>query len=95
MSSVEIFDGNKGNYKEDDVANPLNYYGLLKSNIENYLINSVKDLARIVTKSKTRDDEQQKKHSDMVQTMIDEYDYNAASAEEILAYAANNLWRDS
>lgn len=40
MSSVEIFDGNKGNYKEDDVANPLNYYGLLKSDIENYLINN-------------------------------------------------------
>ena len=70
-------------------------YEPLKEAIENYLINSVKDLARIVTKSKTRDDEQQKKHSYMVQTMIDEYDYNAASAEEILAYAANNLWRDS
>jgi serine protein kinase len=70
-------------------------YEPLKEAIESYLINSVKDMARIVTKSKTRDDDQQKKHSDMIQTMIDEYGYTAESAEEILAYAANNLWRDS
>ena len=30
MSSVEVFDGEKGNYKEDDEPNPLNYYGELK-----------------------------------------------------------------
>ena len=75
----------------------VNYqsYEPLKEAIEGYLINSVKDMARIVTKSKTRDDEQQKKHSGMIQTMIDEYGYTAESAEEILAYASNNLWRDS
>lgn len=70
-------------------------YEPLKEAIESYLISSVKDMARIVTKSKTRDDEQQKKYSDMVQVMIDEYGYNADSAEEILTYASNNLWRDS
>jgi len=70
-------------------------YEPLKEAIEGYLINSVKDMARIVTKSKTRDDEQQQKHSDMIETMINEYGYNADSAEEILAYASNNLWRDS
>ena len=52
-------------------------------------------MTRIVTKSKTRDEDQQKKYSDMVQTMIDDYGYNENSAEEILTYAANNLWRDS
>ena len=52
-------------------------------------------MARIVTKSKTRDDEQQKKYSEMVQVMMDEYGYNEDSAEEILTYASNNLWRDS
>jgi predicted Ser/Thr protein kinase len=31
----------------------------------------------------------------MVQTLIEEYGYNEDSAEEILRYAANNLWRDS
>ncbi len=75
----------------------VNYtsYEPLKEAIESYLITSVKDMARIVTKSKTRDDEQQKKYSEMVQTMMDEYGYNEDSAEEILAYASNNLWRDS
>jgi len=75
----------------------VNYtsYEPLKEAIESYLISSVKSMARIVTKSKTRDDEQQKKYSDMVQTMIDDYAYTADSAEEVLAYASNNLWRDS
>ena len=75
----------------------VNYasYEPLKEAIESYLISSVKSMARIVTKSKTRDDDQQKKYSDMVQTMIDDYGYTAESAEEILAYASNNLWRDS
>ena len=70
-------------------------YEPLKEAIETYLISSVKDLARIVTKSKTRDDEQKQKYSSMVQTLIDEYGYTPESAEEVLVYASNNLWRDS
>ena len=70
-------------------------YEPLKEAIEGYLISSVKDMARIVTKSKTRDDEQKVKYNDMVQTMIDEYGYNEDSASEILTYASNKLWRDS
>ena len=70
-------------------------YEPLKEAIESYLINSVKDMARIVTKSKTRDDDQKVKYNDMVKTLIEEYGYNETSAEEILTYASNNLWRDS
>ena len=70
-------------------------YEPLKEAIEAYLINSVKDMARIVTKSKSRDDDQRKKYSYMVETLIQEYGYNEDSAEEILTYASNNLWRDS
>jgi len=70
-------------------------YEPLKEAIEGYLINSVKDMARIVTKSKTRDDDQQERYKGMVQTMIDDYGYSAESAEEILTFASNNLWRDS
>lgn len=70
-------------------------YTPLKEAIESYLISSVKDIARIVTKSKSRDDDQKKKYSEMIQTLMDEYGYNNDSAEEILTYAANNLWRDS
>jgi serine protein kinase len=70
-------------------------YEPLKNAIESYLISSVRSMARIVTKSKTRDEDQQKKYSEMVETMIKEYGYTAESAEEILAFASNNLWRDS
>ena len=31
----------------------------------------------------------------MIETLVEDYDYNESSAEEILTYAANNLWRDS
>jgi serine protein kinase len=52
-------------------------------------------MARIVTKSKTRDEDQVKKYSEMVEVMINDYGYSAESAEATLAYASNNLWRDS
>lgn len=70
-------------------------YEPLKEAIEGYLIATVKDLARIVTKSKSRDNEQQKKYSDMVNTMVNDYGYTPESAEEIITFASNNLWRDS
>jgi len=70
-------------------------YEPLKEAIETYLITAVRDLARIVTKSNTRDDDQKKKYSIMVETLINEYGYTAESAEEILVFASNNLWRDS
>ena len=69
-------------------------YEPLKEAIETYLISSVKSFARIVTKSKSRDDEQQKKYSEMIETMCKEYGYTPESAEETLAYASNHLWRD-
>jgi serine protein kinase len=69
-------------------------YEPLREAIESYLIASVKDMARIVTKSKSRDSEQQKKYSEMVNTMVD-YGYTPESAEEIITFASNNLWRDS
>tara|TARA_B100000035_G_scaffold314542_1_gene331172 strand:- start:3701 stop:5632 length:1932 start_codon:yes stop_codon:yes gene_type:complete len=70
-------------------------YKPLKEAIESYLISSVKDIARIVTKSKTRDDDQQKKHSEMMRVLINDYGYNEHSAEEVITYASNNIWRDS
>ncbi len=70
-------------------------YGPLKEAIESYLITSVKDIARIVTRSKSRDEDQRKKYTDMVKTLIEDYGYNEDSAEEVLTYASNNLWRDS
>jgi serine protein kinase len=70
-------------------------YGPLREAIESKLVASVRDISRIVTKSKSRDTKQQKKFSAMVQTLIDDYGYNEDSAEEVLKFASNNLWRDS
>ena len=70
-------------------------YTPLKEAIENKLTSSVRDISRIVTKSKSRDKKQQGKYNEMVQTLIDEYGYNEASAEEVIKFASNNLWRDS
>ena len=72
-----------------------NSYGPLKEAIESYLITSVKDIARIVTRSKSRDGDQKKKYSEMMNTLMNDYSYSEDSAEEILTFAANNLWRDS
>lgn len=70
-------------------------YEPLREAIETYLINSVKSFARIVTKSKSRDEEQSKKYNEMVETLCKDYGYSPDSAEATLAYASNNLWRDS
>tara|TARA_R100001015_G_scaffold18893_2_gene13420 strand:- start:112 stop:2076 length:1965 start_codon:yes stop_codon:yes gene_type:complete len=70
-------------------------YGPLKEAIENKLLDSVRDISRIVTKSKSRDKKQQGKYNEMVKTLIDEYNYSEASANEVIKYASNNLWRDS
>jgi len=70
-------------------------YAPLKEAIESKLTSSVKQISRIVTKSKSRDRKQQGKYNEMVQTLIKEYAYNEDSAEEVIKFAANNLWRDS
>ncbi len=70
-------------------------YGPLREAIENKLVASVRDISRIVTKSKSRDNKQQKKFNAMVKTLMDDYGYNEASAEEVIKFASNNLWRDS
>jgi len=70
-------------------------YGPLKEAIENKLLTSVRDISRIVTKSKSRDKKQQGKYNEMVKTLIENYGYDENSATEIIKYASNNLWRDS
>ena len=70
-------------------------YAPLREAIENKLTSSVRQISRIVTKSKSRDRKQQGKYNEMVKTLIDEYGYNENSAEEVIKFAANNLWRDS
>jgi serine protein kinase len=110
LASIEEQIGIKGSAKNNFRADISSYmfaklrrgelidwrsYGPLREAIESKLVASVKDISRIVTKSKSRDAKQQKKYNAMVQTLMDNYGYNANSAEEVIKFASNNLWRDS
>ena len=68
-------------------------YEPLKEAIEKKLMTSVRDVSRIITKARTRDDEQQKKYNLMVEQLI-KNGYPASCIDTILKYAANNLWKD-
>lgn len=110
LQSIEEQIGIKGSAKNNFRADITSYmfaklrrgdviqwksYGPLREAIENKLVASVRDISRIVTKSKSRDVKQQKKFNAMVQTLIEDYGYNEDSAEEVIKFASNNLWRDS
>jgi serine protein kinase len=68
-------------------------YEPLKEAIEKKLTASVKELSRIITKSRVRDREQDEKYSAMVEEMKTN-GYCDHCCDIILKYAANNLWRD-
>lgn len=68
-------------------------YGPLKEAIEKKLMTSVRDLSRIVTKARTRDEEQREKYNAMVKNLL-ENDYCETCVDVVLKYAANNLWKD-
>ena len=110
LASIEEQIGIKGSSKNNFRADITSYmfaklrrgeiidwraYGPLREAIESKLVSSVKEISRIVTKSKSRDNKQQKKYNEMVATLVKDYGYNEHSAEEVIKFAANNLWRDS
>jgi serine protein kinase len=68
-------------------------YEPLREAIEKKLIASVKDLSRIITKSRVRDREQESKYSTMVEEMKAN-GYCEHCCDVVLKYAANNLWKD-
>jgi serine protein kinase len=68
-------------------------YEPLKEAIEKKLMNSVRDISRIITKARTRDDEQRQKYDAMVENLMQQ-GYNEDSIDTILKYAANHLWKD-
>ena len=68
-------------------------YEPLKEAIEKKLMASVKDLSRIITKSRVRDKEQTEKYDSMVEEMKKQ-GYCMHCCDVILKYAANNLWKD-
>ncbi len=68
-------------------------YEPLNEAIEKRLMNSVREMSRVITKARTRDEEQMTKYGDLIASLL-ERGYNEHSAEVILKYAANNLWKD-
>jgi serine protein kinase len=68
-------------------------YEPLKEAIEKKLMASVRDVSRIITKARTRDEEQSKKYDRMVEQLI-KNGYPPSCVDTILKYAANNLWKD-
>ncbi len=68
-------------------------YEPLKEAIEKKLMTSVRDISRIITKARTRDEEQTEKYSAMVQNLL-ENGYCESCVDMVLKYAANNLWKD-
>ncbi|OGO80222.1 MAG: hypothetical protein A2Y21_00345 [Clostridiales bacterium GWC2_40_7] len=70
-----------------------NSYEPLKEAIEKKLTASVKELSRIVTKAKVRDEDQSRKYNTMVEEMK-RNGYCDHCCNVILKYSANNLWKD-
>jgi len=68
-------------------------YEPLREAIEKRLMTSVRDISRIITKARTRDEEQTEKYTVMVQNLIDN-GYCPSCVDMVLKYAANNLWKD-
>lgn len=68
-------------------------YEPLKEAIEKKLMASVKELSRIITKSRVRNKEQNEKYNAMVEEMKNN-GYCMHCCDVILKYAANNLWKD-
>jgi len=70
-----------------------NSYEPLKEAIEKKLTASVKELSRIVTRAKVRDEEQDRKYNAMVEEMK-RNGYCDHCCNVVLKYGANNLWKD-
>jgi serine protein kinase len=68
-------------------------YEPLKEAIEKKLMTSVRDISRIITKARTRDEEQGEKYNAMVKNLL-ENGYCPSCVDVVLKYAANNLWKD-
>jgi serine protein kinase len=68
-------------------------YEPLKEAIEKKLMSSVRDISRVITKARTRDEDQVGKYDAMAKNMLDN-GYCEYCVDVVLKYAANNLWKD-
>ena len=76
--------GERGRYRS---------YEPLKEAIEKKLMTSVRDISRIITKARTRDEEQRRSTTRWWRTCSSN-GYCPSCVDVVLKYAANNLWKD-
>jgi len=56
LSSGQVFDGKRGNYSEEDVPNPINFYGKFKVQVEEFMKDNLMDyLILRLSKTYSRD----------------------------------------
>jgi serine protein kinase len=70
-----------------------NSHERLREAIQKKLFADLKDVVKITTSSKTPDENQLKKINEVVARLIDEYEYNSTSANELLRYVGSLLNR--
>ena len=70
-----------------------NSYEPLKEAIEKKLMTSVREISRVITKARTRDEDQGEKYNAMVSNLLTT-GYCPSCVDVVLKYAANNLWKD-
>ncbi len=68
-------------------------YEPLKEAIEKRLSSNVREMSRIVTKARTRDEEQTEKYNEVTRNLLAN-GYCESCVDVVLKYAANNLWKD-
>jgi serine protein kinase len=70
-----------------------NSHERLREAIQKKLFTDLKDIVKITTSTKTPDELQLKKINEVIKTLIEEYGYNSASANELLRYVGSLLNR--
>ena len=68
-------------------------YEPLKDAIEKRLMTSVREISRIITKARMRDEDQADRYDAMVSNLL-QNGYCESCVDVVLKYAANNLWKD-
>ncbi|MFQ5739004.1 MAG: serine protein kinase [Acidobacteriota bacterium] len=68
-------------------------YEPLKEAIEKRLMSSVREISRVITKARTRDEGQTEKYDLMVKN-LQQNGYCGSCVDVVLKYAANHLWKD-
>ncbi|WP_181349343.1 PrkA family serine protein kinase [Thalassobacillus sp. CUG 92003] len=65
----------------------------LKEAIQKKLFADLKDVVKITTSTKTPDEQQLKKVNEVIATLVDKYNYNSTSANDLLRYVGSLLNR--